>query len=503
MSRLVNAVLPPRSLLFASAVLCLGMPELAHATGQAVIESTVPGRTPFIATVDAAISGAPLASIDYVIADRPGAVSAPLTVTYSAAYLRSKGYRGSNSVSFPVFGLYAGTNNIVLALFSFTDGSYSLRYLPISTPGYTDPCAEMNVRVIDKPRTSFFDLSYSYYLLKDYCSANSPAILDTDGYFRWVGTANVGSIPAIFENNGLLVSDGGTGVKRIEMNGQVSELANFSSIHVTSTNQHNMDPGRNGVVIDVNTATDTEGVAVEFNPTTGQVLNTWDMAQILAAAMTAGGDNPSAFISPLSDWFHMNATVYDAADNTEIISSRENFVIDVDYDTPADGIKKIHWILGDTTKAWATFPSLAKYALALNGAGTLPPIGQHAISLDSKGNLLLFDDGNGSSTHVPAGITRSYSAARSYQIDTKAMRATEVFTYTPTPSIYNAFCGSVYEATPGNYLVDFPGDKNASTLILQGLNHSANLDFQIQLPEISTCGAGWNAIPIWTKPISF
>ena len=52
--------------------------------------------------------------------------------------------------------------------------------------------------------------------------------------------------------------------------------------------------------------------------------------------MLAGGDDPSGFVYPVgTDWFHNNATTYNKADNTLIVSSRENFVIAVDYDTPA------------------------------------------------------------------------------------------------------------------------------------------------------------------------
>src|SRR2546423_5606830 len=84
----------------------------------------------------------------------------------------------------------------------------------------------------------------------------------------------------------------------------------------------------------------------------------------------------SQFVYPLpSDWFHNNAVTYNRADDSIAISSRENFVICLDYETSA-----IKWILGDTTKHWAQFPSLAQYALTL-GPNTLPPIGQHALSV--------------------------------------------------------------------------------------------------------------------------
>lgn len=219
------------------------------------------------------------------------------------------------------------------------------------------------------------------------------------------------------------------------------------------------------------------------------------MGQIISNAMKAGGDDPTQFVQPAPiDWFHNNATTYNPADNTLIVSSRENFVIAVDYDTPADGIKKIHWILGDTTKHWYQFPSLQKFALTL-APGTNPPVGQHAISIDHNGNLLLFDDGQGSSFQQPPGITRTYSAGRAYTINTSAMTATEVFTYAPQDK-KSAYCGSIYEGGPGNYLVDYALANNDQTTELQGLGSSENVVFDIQYPTAQFCGAGWNAIPI-------
>ncbi len=56
----------------------------------------------------------------------------------------------------------------------------------------------------------------------------------------------------------------------------------------------------------------------------------------------------------------------------------------------------------------------------------------------------------------PAGISRSYSAVREYAINDAAMTVTagNVY-YSPNPTIFNSFCGSVYDVN-GTYLVDFP-----------------------------------------------
>src|SRR6202043_2924547 len=150
-----------------------------------------------------------------------------------------------------------------------------------------------------------------------------------------------------------------------------------------------------------------------------------------------------------TDWFHNNSTTYRKSDNSLIVSSRENFVICLDYDTSA-----IRWILGDPTKKWYQYPSLRKYALTVQTG--VPPIGQHSVAITSDNKLLLMDNGTASDVQMPAGASRHYAAARKYQLYWPGANvATEVWNYTANQSIYSPYCGSVYEDSPLNYLVDY------------------------------------------------
>ena len=127
---------------------------------------------------------------------------------------------------------------------------------------------------------------------------------------------------------------------------------------------------------DANTTTYFEfGESLKWTAS-GRVLKQWNLANIISAAMRAGGDDPSQFVYPTpTDWFHNNGVAYNRADDSLIVSSRENFLICLDYDTSA-----IKWILGDPTKKWYQFPSLRRFALTL-APGSLPPIGQHSPSI--------------------------------------------------------------------------------------------------------------------------
>jgi hypothetical protein len=179
------------------------------------------------------------------------------------------------------------------------------------------------------------------------------------------------------------------------------------------------------------------------------------------------------------------------------VSSRENFVISLDYDTGA-----IRWILGDPTKNWYQFPSLRKFALAL-GKDTLPPIGQHAVS-SVKGNaLLLFDDGAASLNQTPAGDTRDYSAARKYRINAKKKVATETWTYLADPSIYSPFCSSVYEDRHRNYLLDYTLAGPYDTTDIMGLTSKGEVAFHYSYPIAEFCGVAWNAIPVHLEKLVF
>jgi hypothetical protein len=544
-------------LLAATALATSLLPSTALA-GTAQIVDVEQGATPFLAFAGAFYSGGAISSVSFSIQPLSGSVTRPLGATYSANYLNAHNYfiPGANAVIIPIFGLYAGTTNTIRLTYTFTDGTTNTQTTTLKTPTYTEPCAAVANRSSYNARPNTASLTYDYFLLKDYCSTNSPAILDTDNNMRWVGTAGFGSQDTGYFNNAFYATNG-TKVARIDItNGSVTQLLDLATavtaVTVTGTH-HQIDPGKTGLIVDVNTTAETEATAVEFNPTTGAIINTWDFGAIISAAMSAGGDSSTTignFIqSPSSanaDWFHNNAVAYNPADNTLIVSSRENFVMAIDYDAPTNGSqRKIHWILGDTSKAWYNTPaqSLKKYTLAL-GSNTLPPVGQHAVSIDHLGNVLLFDDGLGSITgsNVPAGITRNYSAARSYQLTptptatTVPTTATEVLNYTASAgqNLFSPICGSVYDVA-GNYLVDFATtnqaaaaatpassastvagnnaiidnyllapSNNQTSVIIVGVGSASSIQFISAIGSAAgPCTPGWNALPFSTNVFTF
>jgi hypothetical protein len=222
------------------------------------------------------------------------------------------------------------------------------------------------------------------------------------------------------------------------------------------------------------------------------VLTGWDLGAILSAYMSSHGDDGATFVRPGVDWFHSNSAIYDPSDDTVVISSRENFVIKLDYSTGA-----IKWILGDPTKYWYTFPSLRAKALTLADGG-LYPVGQHGLSITSDGLLMLFNDGQGSLNQPlgeSAGISRAYSAVSAYSIDPTTMTAQEVWRYDAWQAIFSPFCSSAYEAGGESLLLDYAIANNQTEALLVGLDSSHNTVFEFVYPTTG-CGTSWNARPI-------
>jgi len=445
------------------------------------------GPTPFIRLVRVRLSDVgSFRFAEFKIQPKTGSVTRPVNVHYGRSYLESRGYvDATGGVTIPVFGLYAGRSNQVTINLGFAD-----RLHPITTFGMTitTPASDLGTYshpTVIQPRLQTTALSYDFILLKNLADPDTPIIIDTDAEVRWVGTAGAATSSCMLFDNAFYLG-AGTSLLRTEFDGRTYTMADYAGLGVTDFH-HNIDPGRDGMIVDVDTSYQTESVNMEVDAS-GNVLRTWKLADIISAAMIAGGDDPTQFVyPPTNDWFHNNACTYRSSDNSLIVSSRENFVIALDYDSGT-----IKWILGDPTKHWYEFPSLRAFALTL-APGTLPPIGQHAVSIRDD-QLLLFDDGTGSNFQQPPGETRGYSAPRKYQIDSSTFQASETWHYEPEPSVYSPFCSSVYEDAPGNYLVDYSQAGPYTYAEIRGIDASGNVTFDYQYDLLGFCATAWNAI---------
>ena len=457
------------------------------------------GVTPFISKVTLAVSNTSvLKSIQFTVISKPGSVTRPVSGTYANSYLVDRGFENpqTGEVVLPVYGLYDGYANVVSLTYRFFDGSSKQANTSIPTATFDDPCGYKNPTFLQH-RTSAF-LSYDYFMVKGRCSIFSPAIIDTDGALRWVGTTGKSSIETTFFDNTVYLAIGAK-LYRNDLDGAVTLAGDYSSLGIVNFH-HNIDRGKVGIILDADTTEYFNSVNIEVDAS-GNVLKVWKLGDIISAAMRAGGDDPTQFVYPSpTDWFHNNSVAYNRADDSLIVSSRENFLICLDYQTGA-----IKWILGDPTKKWYRFPSLRRYALTL-APGSLPPIGQHAISVTFDQNILVFDNGQNSGFEEPPGEQRSYSSPRKYKLDLNARTATEVWNFEMGQSMWCPYCGSVYEDAPFNYLVDFTfahGITNNSLSQWIGLNSAGEMVFRYQYPSLPGCNTAFNAIPVHLENTKF
>jgi arylsulfate sulfotransferase len=468
------------------------------------IQGYAAGPTPFIANVTVAnVSTNNLTSISFVIQPVSGSTTTPISATYHRQYFVDRpSLLGSGTITVPVYGLYASasihSNQVTLVV--TTSMAKTTLNATLDTTPWSDPVGgAFTSGLLVKSRNAAVHLGYSYFMLKSlsnglYGAAN-PIVMDTDGQVRWVADSGVagGVSPSTSFQHSFYVAIGPL-LYRMDLDGTSALVRNFTGVDNTSILWHNIDLGKTGLLLNPDGPSNSNESTFFEVDSTGAILKTFDFYQIISEAMIAGGDDPSQFVSQGGDWFHSNAATYWPAHNELVVSSRENFVIAVNYDT-----ERIDWILGDPTKQWHQFKSLRHFALSMP-AGTLPPIGQHALSITPTGQLLLFDDGQGSFNHGPAGVTRYYSFPQMFQINLANRSATQTWAYFNSQPIWSNICSSVYQVGGNSYLIDYAAANNSPEIIGLGANNAVAFDFQF--PNAGTCNP-WNTEPVTLNGLVF
>jgi hypothetical protein len=463
--------------------------------GQVSIASQAPGPTPFIAHVGLVIERPDrVRSVSYTIAPKPGTVSRPVSVTYGSAYLARRQLldTAGKHLDLPVFGLYADYPNQVSLRITFADGSTRSESALINTPAYHEAVPYYTAPDVKTPRQPDIALGFDFMLLKNLLA--TPVVIDTDGNLRWVGIGVTDASASTFAGGRFLAGDGSTPtLYRIELDGTASSVGlsdpAFAQFH------HDLVPGKTGLLAEVDTRTDGvlhRGTVLAEIDADGRVLKQWDLSAIFRATMLAAGDDPSGLVRDEADWFHMNSAIYNAADDALLVSSRENFVVKLDYESG-----RIRWLLGDPDKYWyQAYPSLRTLALKLT-SGTVP-VGQHALSMAPDGTLMLFNNGFASMNQppgTPAGSNPGFSAVSKYVIDEAAGTAAEVWTYEHNRDIWSDVCSSAYQVSQGSYLVNYASAYGRTRAKLVGLDANGKVAFDYEYPTIR-CDTIFNAVPI-------
>ena len=343
--------------------------------------------------------------------------------TYVLSQLK-RDHRGD--VVLPIYGLYHGHKNEVEIKIDNPETVYTV-FVETEAPKFDHSYA--HIKVENFMTNSAQKPSFDFFILKS--EKSGIGIMDIDGEIRWNYPVPLFGWACLLDKNKVFTF-GENHLYQIGFNWEREKYEVTSPDYTNVLRHHGLDLGKKGYLVPMSGNRKSDGVFIdqtlifEINQF-GKVLKTWDLGEIIASHMEKEGDDPSLFVREGTDWFHMNAILYtNPEDNSLIVSSRENFVIKIDYETG-----KIKWIFGDNTKYWYMFPSLAKLALSTDGRY---PVGQHAISiLGSNANrLMFFNNGHPSAKHpegTPEGDSYSTSSVNSYLINEAEKTATMDFDY--------------------------------------------------------------------------
>lgn len=223
----------------------------------------------------------------------------------------------------------------------------------------------------------------NYRIAKD-----QPFMVDPFGKIRWYsnGFSEVKKYGLqIFKNGniGFGLSENGQGkIFEYSMTGQLIKIYDlfpeFENIH---HDVYEM-PNGNFLVTANKVGIDTiEDHIVEVDRNSGSILNVWDLRKVLPTDRYTFRK-----IRDGSDWFHINAVIYDSVDNSIIVSGQAQGVVKLSWKNELKWILAPHDGWDDEFKNFLLDPNVNDFEWAF---------GQHAPLILPNGNLMLFDNGFG------------------------------------------------------------------------------------------------------------
>ena len=212
-----------------------------------------------------------------------------------------------------------------------------------------------------------------------------------------------------------------------------------------------------------------EDYIVELDRSSGKIVKTWDLKDILN--MEDGkSENWTSY-----DWFHNNSVWYDKNTNSITLSGRhQDAVINIDYDTA-----KLNWIVGDPTN-WSE--EYQKYFFTPTTDDFEWQWSQHAAMITPEGYLFLLDNGNNKSKNKEEYVdaSNSYTRGVMYKLDTKNMTIEQIWQYGKErgSEFYSPYISDVDYIDKNHYIVHSGGivyvdGKNSNQPA--GFSNNANL----------------------------
>ena len=350
----------------------------------------------------------------------------------------------------PIYGLYADYNNKVDISYTLSDGKKITKQVEIQTNKLPDDFVlPTSVKKDSSKLTN--DLYFFTPSSKGYTCA-----YDVNGDVRWYLSNNAIWDNTRLKNGHMMVSTERlvnspyymTGLYEIDLLGHI-----YNEYSLKGGYHHDYFELPNGNLLvasdDFNNEAGTvEDYIVELDRTTGNIVKTWDLKDVLN--MEDGkSENWSNY-----DWFHNNSVWYDEATNSITLSGRhQDAVINIDYTSG-----KLNWIIGDSTN-WSS--EYQKYFFTPVGKDFEWQWSQHAAMITPEGYVFIFDNGNNkskdSSKYVEA--SNSYSRGVMYKIDTDKMTIEQIYEYGKErgSSFYSPYISDVDYLSKNHYLIHSGG----------------------------------------------
>ena len=350
----------------------------------------------------------------------------------------------------PIYGLYPDYNNKIDISYTLKNGEEVTKQIEIQTNKLPDDFVLPTSIKKDSSKLTN-DLYFFTPSSKGYTCA-----YDVNGDVRWYLSNNAIWDNTRLKNGHMMVSTERlvnspyymTGLYEIDLLGHI-----YNEYSIKGGYHHDYFELPNGNLLvasdDFNNEAGTvEDYIVELDRTTGNIVKTWDLKDVLN--MEDGkSENWSNY-----DWFHNNSVWYDEATNSITLSGRhQDAVINIDYTT-----SNLNWIIGDSTN-WSS--EYQKYFFTPVGKDFEWQWSQHAAMITPEGYVFIFDNGNNkskdSSKYVDAN--NGYSRGVMYKIDTDKMTIEQVYEYGKErgSSFYSPYISDVDYLSKNHYIIHSGG----------------------------------------------
>ncbi len=414
----------------------------------------------------------------------------------------------------PVLGLYPDTPNTVILTLTGLQGHYAVDTLTIRPAPLPANLPGIEILTAQTSR-----MEPGLHLAELHQADNGrfstrPIIFDNEGTIRWIlDLEPVGDIcwPIRRLANGNLCFGTGISVIEYDLLGRRINRWDFPGYSV----HHEVIELPNGnfivavnksgatITVDGETMPSMEDHIIEIDRASGAIVQEWDLRPLLDVSRTD-------LINGYGDWFHMNGIAYSEADDSFILSGRNQGVVKINRDNQLQWILAPHRGWGAAGADGNGFATEAFLLTAVDANGLpLPagvqqghewdpafewPWGQHAPLLLPNGNIFLFD--NGFRRHFLDG-TSGYSRGVEYQVDEGAMTVQQVWEYGSSRSatLFAPIISDVdYLPETGNRLIVAgiidPGGSKPNTRIVEVSYPAGEVVFEAVLHHKNAGGSG-------------